>query len=120
MRFVTSPESGKSGNNIRVAVRCRPPNKRELALQESQRKASANAKENQSAANRTPAVVVSVPGGEPTVGRVEVWGGGQPFQFDIAFPMESTQRDVFENVGVGIVKCAYHGCAFFLLAPTVR
>ena len=108
MQDVTSPFPEAAGNNIRVAVRCRPPNKRELALQEKQDKAGVSA----AGPQRIPALVVGVPGAEPPVGRIDVWGTPTPFQYDIAFPMNANQLDVFEHVGVDIVKCAYHGCEF--------
>ena len=76
-------------------------------LQEKQDKAGVSA-----GPQRIPALVVGVPGAEPPVGRIDVWGTPTPFQYDIAFPMNANQLDVFEHVGVDIVKCAYHGCEF--------
>lgn len=77
--------------NIRVAVRCRPPNKRELAGGEGG------------------GVVVNVPGSKATDGIVIVTGNSDPFSFDLAFPTTSTQLEVFEALGVDVVQSAFHG-----------
>ena len=107
LRLVTAPFESSLGTNIRVAVRCRPPNKREKALQEKQKSATDATDQ-----SRKPALVVTIPGETPEVGRVEVWRSNSPFQYDIAFPMHSNQLDVFEHIGVDVVKCAFHGCKF--------
>eukprot|EP00615_Pteridomonas_danica_P012376 CAMPEP_0114352738 /NCGR_PEP_ID=MMETSP0101-20121206/18157_1 /TAXON_ID=38822 ORGANISM="Pteridomonas danica, Strain PT" /NCGR_SAMPLE_ID=MMETSP0101 /ASSEMBLY_ACC=CAM_ASM_000211 /LENGTH=606 /DNA_ID=CAMNT_0001493261 /DNA_START=371 /DNA_END=2188 /DNA_ORIENTATION=- len=82
--------SSNISSNIRVALRCRPPNKRELAGGEGG------------------GVIVKVPGKQASDGLVEV-DGNSPFTFDLAFPMETTQLEVFENIGIDIVNCAFHG-----------
>jgi hypothetical protein len=83
-------DSDRVSTNIRVALRCRPPNKRELAGGEGG------------------GVIVSVPGSSATDGIVEVKGTA-PFTFDLAFPMTTTQLEVFEAIGIEIVNCAFHG-----------
>mmetsp|Transcript_27682 Transcript_27682/g.35838 ORF Transcript_27682/g.35838 Transcript_27682/m.35838 type:complete len:122 (-) Transcript_27682:515-880(-) len=78
--------------NIRVALRCRPPNKRELAGDGGE-------------------VIVKIPGPNASAGIVTVGEGKKmkPFSFDLAFPMDSTQLQVFEAIGVDIVQAAFHG-----------
>jgi len=66
--------------NVRVAVRVRPPNQRELAGEGN-------------------SVCVDV---VPTDGIVKV-GSDKAFTFDVAFSMEATQAQVFDNLGVDLV-----------------
>jgi len=75
----------EDASNIRVCVRVRPPNKRELALPGG--------------------VVVEVGKDEQTV----TVTGKQPFIFDVAFPTEVGQLDCFSKIGLDIVKTAYNG-----------
>jgi hypothetical protein len=86
LKEVIIPPTSDSGNNIKVAVRCRPPNKREKEDGDCR-------------------VCVSVPPDRPGVVMVD----SIPFTFDLAFPMDCTQLDVFKAVGVDIVKCACNG-----------
>ena len=79
-------DPGDMGSNIRVVVRVRPPNQRELALPGG--------------------VVISVGDGVPTI---MVEGKPDPFTYDISFPTTVTQEECFDKVGVEIVKSAYHG-----------
>jgi hypothetical protein len=65
------------------SVRVRPPNKREQS-------------------GSGGGVCVKVSDGTVRVER-------QPFAFDVTFPMECTQLEVFEAIGVDIVQCAFHG-----------
>eukprot|EP00616_Rhizochromulina_sp_CCMP1243_P017821 CAMPEP_0118966644 /NCGR_PEP_ID=MMETSP1173-20130426/4091_1 /TAXON_ID=1034831 /ORGANISM="Rhizochromulina marina cf, Strain CCMP1243" /LENGTH=1179 /DNA_ID=CAMNT_0006915457 /DNA_START=13 /DNA_END=3552 /DNA_ORIENTATION=+ len=70
--------------NIRVVLKVRPPNEREKAL----------------------------PGGicvDVSNYREVKIGDREPFTFDVAFPMEVTQLEVFDRIGVDIVKTAYNG-----------
>lgn len=66
--------------NVRVDVRVRPPNQRELAGEGN-------------------GVCVDV---VPADGIVKV-GGDEAFTFDVAFSMEATQAQVFDNLGVDLV-----------------
>jgi hypothetical protein len=75
----------EEASNIRVVVRVRPPNQRELALDGG--------------------VVVSV--GDD--GQQVIVTGKPPFTFDVAFPTTVTQLEAFEKVGADIVKVAYNG-----------
>jgi hypothetical protein len=79
-----------SSANIRVALRCRPPNKRELAGGDGG------------------GIVVKVPGPNASNGTVVVEGNA-PFKYDLAFPMKTSQLEVFEAIGVDIVQCALNG-----------
>jgi len=83
-RVKANPDS--MGTNIRVVVRVRPPNQRELALPGG--------------------VIISVGANAPTVSMA---GKSEPFTYDVAFPMENTQVECFEKVGVYIVMACYHG-----------
>uniref|UniRef100_A0A7S2RC50 Uncharacterized protein n=1 Tax=Rhizochromulina marina TaxID=1034831 RepID=A0A7S2RC50_9STRA len=70
--------------NIRVVLKVRPPNEREKAL----------------------------PGGicvDVSNYREVKIGDREPFTFDVAFPMEVTQLEVFDRIGVDIVKTSYNG-----------
>lgn len=87
---VRSESIEKRANNIRVAVRCRPPNKREISLPPEEG-----------------AVVVEMSSAES--GEVFVQGRAEPFTFDVAFPFESTQLEVFDALGVDLVQAASHG-----------
>lgn len=87
--FATQPIEESSSNNIRVAVRVRPPNQRELSLNED-------------------GICLSVPGLKPEDGIVTC-EGSQDFSFDLAFPLSCTQLDVFLPIGINIVQCAHHG-----------
>ena len=75
-----------SGDNIRVAVRPRPPNKREQAGEGG-------------------GVVVSV---DPS-SSVVTMEGAPPFTYDDAFDMDTPQLAVFEALGIDFVACAFHG-----------
>jgi len=95
--IVRSPLEG-SGGNIRVCIRVRPPNQREMAL--------------------AGGVIVSVPEDKP--GQVVV-EGKPAFQLDVTFPTTVTQLKCFQDVGVNIVQTACQGfngklCAFILLS----
>ena len=76
-----------SSDNIRVAVRVRPPNSREQAGGEGG------------------GVCVTI---DPAVGAVTV-EGTPPFSYDVAFPMDCSQLDIFQALGVDLVQCAVHG-----------
>jgi hypothetical protein len=73
-------ESVGGAGNVRVAVRVRPPNQRELA-------------------GEGKGVCVDVNSAD---GIVKV-GGDKAFTFDVAFSMEATQAEVFDNLGVDLV-----------------
>jgi len=82
-----------NGGNIRVCIRVRPPNQRELALPGG--------------------VIVSVPPRQPgsiSVARQE-GDPGEPRNFilDITFPFTIGQLECFQDVGVKIVQTAYQG-----------
>ena len=79
-------EQPEAGDNIRVAVRVRPPNSRELAGEGG-------------------GVCVDIDEGAGTVASE----GAPPFSFDLAFSMECTQLEIFEKIGIDIVSCAFHG-----------
>jgi hypothetical protein len=83
--IVRSPLEG-TGGNIRVCIRVRPPNLREMAL--------------------AGGVIVSIP--EGVKGQVVV-EGRPPFQLDVTFPTTVTQLECFEDVGVNIVQTACQG-----------
>jgi kinesin family member 5 len=74
-----------SNSNIRVVVKIRPPNEREKALEGG--------------------VIVSV----SDDGQQVIVTGKPPFTYDVAFPMECSQLEVFEKIGVDIVATAYNG-----------
>ena len=84
-KIVRSPLEG-SGGNIRVCIRVRPPNQREMAL--------------------AGGVIVSVPEDQP--GQVVV-EGKPAFQLDVTFPTTVTQLKCFQDVGVNIVQTACQG-----------
>jgi hypothetical protein len=84
MARVKAPYDGGS-SNIRVVVKIRPPNEREKALPGG--------------------VIVSV--GDD--GRQVMVENKPPFTYDVAFPMDTTQLEVFEKIGVDIVTTAYNG-----------
>jgi len=76
----------RSGSgNIRVVVRARPPNLRELAGDGSD-------------------VCVEV---SPKHNTVQI--GDRAFTFDVAFPIECTQLDVFNGIGVDLVQQVWSG-----------
>ena len=92
MAEVVRGELKGNGGNIRVCIRVRPPNQRELALPGG--------------------VIVSVPKRPP--GAISVASsteGGQPrnFMLDITFPFTIGQLECFQDVGVEIVQTAYNG-----------
>ena len=72
-------------SNIRVVIRVRPPNERELALPGGV------------------CVKVDGPNKQVTV------TGRPPFTYDIALSLEVTQEQAFEKVGLEIVQTAYNG-----------
>jgi hypothetical protein len=75
----------EDSSNIRVCVRVRPPNEREMAL--------------------AGGVIVEVSDDEQQV----IVTGKPPFFYDVAFPTTITQLACFEKIGVDIVKTAYNG-----------
>jgi hypothetical protein len=85
-------------DNIRVAVKIRPPNQRELL-------------------GPGKSVCVTVPGKTVEEGRVSVsvndiartTDKSKDFTFDYAFSPMNTQLDVFNAIGVDMVQCAHHG-----------
>ena len=79
-RVMKAAESVGGAGNVRVAVRVRPPNQRELA-------------------GEGKGVCVDVNSAD---GIVKV-GGDKAFTFDVAFSMEATQAEVFDNLGVDLV-----------------
>lgn len=81
-----SGDFADSGDHIRVAVRVRPPNNRELAAGSD--------------------VCLHV---EAPAGLVLVEGHDEPFAYDCAFATGATQLKVFEALGVDLVACARHG-----------
>lgn len=85
----TQPMEASSSNNIRVAVRVRPPNQRELAGDGG-------------------GICISVPGDKPEEGVVSCQGS-KDFSYDLAFPLSCSQLDVFLPIGINIVQCAHHG-----------
>jgi hypothetical protein len=82
-----------NGGNIRVCIRVRPPNQRELALPGG--------------------VIVNVPPRPPGAISVARPDGeaGEPrnFMLDITFPFTIGQLECFQDVGVEIVQTAYQG-----------
>jgi len=79
-RVMKAGKSVGGAGNVRVAVRVRPPNQRELAGEGN-------------------GVCVDV---VPADGIVKV-GSDRAFTFDVAFSMEATQAQVFDNLGVDLV-----------------
>ena len=79
-RVMRAGESVGGAGNVRVAVRVRPPNERELAGEGN-------------------GVCVDV---VPADGIVKV-GSDKAFTFDVAFSMEATQAQVFDKLGVDLV-----------------
>ena len=79
-RVLKATEIIGGAGNVRVAVRVRPPNQRELA-------------------GEGKGVCVDVNSAD---GIVKV-GGDKAFTFDVAFSMEATQAEVFDNLGVDLV-----------------
>jgi hypothetical protein len=75
----------EEASNIRVCVRVRPPNQRELAL--------------------AGGVVVEVGEDQQTV----TVTGKVPFVYDVAFPTTIGQLECFSKIGMDIVKTAYNG-----------
>ena len=79
-RVMKAGKSVGGAGNVRVAVRVRPPNQRELAGEGN-------------------GVCVDV---VPADGIVKV-GSDRAFTFDVAFSMEATQAQVFDTIGVDLV-----------------
>jgi polyhydroxyalkanoate synthesis regulator phasin len=79
-RVMKAGNSVGGAGNVRVAVRVRPPNQRELAGEGN-------------------GVCVDV---VPADGIVKV-GSDRAFTFDVAFSMEATQAQVFDTIGVDLV-----------------
>jgi len=79
-RVIRASKSVGGAGNVRVAVRVRPPNQRELAGEGN-------------------GVCVDV---VPADGIVKV-GSDKAFTFDVAFSMEATQAQVFDKLGVDLV-----------------
>ena len=79
-RVMKAGKSVGGAGNVRVAVRVRPPNQRELAGEGNN-------------------VCVDV---VPADGIVKV-GSDRAFTFDVAFSMEATQAEVFDTIGIDLV-----------------
>ena len=84
-KVLKEPEG--SSNNIRVAVRIRPPNQRELDCGASN-------------------IVVSKHGLQVMVGTCKE--DTQAFTYDVVL-MNCTQIEAFDDVGLNIVQAAFHG-----------
>ena len=83
----TRPTKEAAGTgNIRVAVRVRPPNARELC-----------------GSGSSVCVVV-----DPAAARVTL-GKDHAFTVDVAFPMDCTQLDIFKAIGVDLVSHSWNG-----------
>ena len=84
---VLAPQPGTASNNIRVAIRIRPPNQREL---------------DGGASN----VIVTKQGLQVKVGTCPA--DTQAFTYDVVLA-NATQVEAFDEVGINIVQAAFHG-----------
>jgi len=101
-RVLKATEIIGGAGNVRVAVRVRPPNQRELAGEGN-------------------SVCLDV---LPADGIIKV-GGEKAFAFDLAFSMETSQAEVFDNLGVDLVGWVLGGynaraCSRTVKLPAVR
>ena len=100
----------EGSGNIRVVIKVRPPNQRELALpggvivdvmDDFKQVVSSLS------AHQIPCIFAL---GVINLCFIEqVVTGRPPFSFDVAFPTATNQLETFERIGVDIVATAYHG-----------